>query len=243
MILPETPFRSPGFQGKMSWMLRQLAAVAVLVAWTSAGTPVSAQIRLADESDRAAFRAWFVLLADAQFERRTDDVNDCAALVRHAVREALRAHTPEWVRRSGLPFAPQFADVRSAPRAGADGLPLFRVSDDRVPRFAEFADAKTLIHLNARPRGRDARALHPGDLLYFRQPGQREPDHLMVFVGRSQFEPDGDDWVVYHTGPLDGGPGEVRKVRLATLVQHPAPRWRPVTSNPNFVGVFRLGML
>jgi uncharacterized protein YfaT (DUF1175 family) len=227
----------------MSWMLRQLAAVAVLVAWTSAGTPVSAQIRLADESDRAAFRAWFVLLADAQFERRTDDVNDCAALVRHAVREALRAHTPEWVRRSGLPFAPQFADVRSAPRARADGLPLFQLSDDRVPRFAEFADAKTLIHLNARPRGRDPRALHPGDLLYFRQPGQREPDHLMVFVGRSQFEPDGDDWVVYHTGPLDGGPGEVRKVRLATLVQHPAPRWRPVTSNPNFVGVFRLGML
>ena len=36
----------------------------------------------------------------------------------------------------------------------------------------------------------------------------------MVFVGRSHFEPDGDDWVVYHTGPLDGGPGEVRKVRL-----------------------------
>ena len=93
---------------------------------------MSAQVRLADESDRAAFRAWFVLLADAQFERQTDDVTDCAALVRHAVREALRAHTPEWVRRSGLPFTPQFADVRSAPRAGSDGLPLFRVTADAV---------------------------------------------------------------------------------------------------------------
>jgi uncharacterized protein YfaT (DUF1175 family) len=242
----------------MSWMLRQLAAVVVLFAWTAAGGPVSAQIRLADESDRAAFRAWFVLLADAQFERQTEDVNDCAALVRHAVREALRAHTPEWVRRSGLPFAPQFADVRSAPRAGSEGLPLFRVSADPSPKFAEFADAKTLIHLNARSLGREARALRPGDLLYFRQPGQREPDHLMVFVGRSPFESDGDDWVVYHTGPLDGGPGdpstssgssraksrgEVRKVRLATLSQHPAPRWRPVTANPNFVGVFRLTFL
>ena len=39
----------------------------------------------------------------------------------------------------------------------------------------------------------------------------------MVFVGRSHFETDGDDWVVYHTGPIDGGPGEVRKVRLSTL--------------------------
>ena len=227
----------------MSFMLRQLAAVVVLVAWTASGSPVSAQIRLADESDRAAFRAWFVLLADAQFERQTEDVKDCAALVRHAVREALRTHTPEWVRRSGLPFAPQFADVRSAPRAAADGLPLFRVSADPSPKFAEFADAKTLIHLNARSLGRDARALRAGDLLYFRQPGQREPDHLMVFVGRSPFESEGDDWVVYHTGPLDGGPGEVRKVRLSTLAQHPAPRWRPLTSNPNFVGVFRLTFL
>jgi len=227
----------------MSLMLRQLAAVVVLLAWTACGNPMSAQIRLADESDRAAFRAWFVLLADAQFERQTEDVNDCAALVRHAVREALRAHTPEWVRRSGLPFAPQFADVRSAPRAATDGMPLFRVSADPAPKFAEFADAKTLIHLNARSLGRDPRALRPGDLLYFRQPGQREPDHLMVFVGRSPFESDGDDWVVYHTGPLDGGSGEVRKVRLGTLAQHPAPRWRPLTSNPNFVGVFRLNFL
>jgi uncharacterized protein YfaT (DUF1175 family) len=217
-----------------------VAAIGIICIGAAA---VSAQVRLADESDRAAFHAWFVLLADAQFERQTDDVQDCAALVRHAVREALRAHTPEWVRRSGLPFTPQFADVRSAPRAGAAGLPLFRVTAGATPKYAEFADAKTLINLNATPLGRDARAARPGDLLYFRQPGQREPDHLMVFVGRSHFETDGDDWVVYHTGPLDGGPGEVRKVRLSTLAQHPAPRWRPLTSNPNFIGVFRLGIL
>ena len=220
-----------------------MAALLTGLAFVAAGPMLSAQVRLADESDRAAFRAWFVLLADAQFERPTNDVNDCAALVRHAVREALRSHTPEWVRRSGLPFAPQFADVRSAPRAGANGLPLFLVDTAPSPRYAEFADAKTLIRLNTRSQGRDTRALRAGDLLYFHQPGQQEPDHLMVFVGRSQFETEGDDWVVYHTGPLDGGPGEVRKVRLATLAQHPAPRWRPLTSNPNFVGVFRLAML
>jgi uncharacterized protein YfaT (DUF1175 family) len=224
-------------------MLRQTAAALAVIAWCVTAGTISAQVRLADESDRAAFRSWFVLLADAQFERPTGDVQDCAALVRHAVREALRAHTPEWVRRSGLPFTPQFADVRSAPRAGADGLPLFRVTSDSSPRFAEFADARTLVNLNAKPLGRDVRALRPSDLLYFRQPGQREPDHLMVFVGRSHFESDGDDWVVYHTGPLEGGPGEVRKVRLSTLAQHPAPRWRPLASNPSFVGVFRLAIL
>jgi uncharacterized protein YfaT (DUF1175 family) len=222
-------------------MLRSITAAAA--AACLAILPVSAQVRLADESDRAAFRSWFVLLADAQFERQTADVTDCAGLVRHAVREALRAHTPEWVRQSGLPFAPQFADVRSAPRAAGDSLPLFQVTPGPSPKFAEFADAKTLIHLNARPLGRDARALGAGDLLYFHQPGQREPDHVMVFVGRSQFESDGDDWIVYHTGPLEGGPGEVRKVRLSTLMQHPSPRWRPIISNPSFVGVYRLAIL
>lgn len=219
---------------------RLAAAVAVLACLTSTG--VSAQLHLADESDRAAFRAWFVLLAEAQFERPTADVTDCAALVRHAVREALRAHTPEWARQAGLPFMPQFAEVRSAPRAGAGGWPLFLISNGPSPQYAEFADAKTLIRLNAQSLGRDMRALRPADLLYFRQPGQKEPDHLMVFIGRSQFESEGDDWVVYHTGPLDNGPGEVRKVRLSTLMQHPAPRWRPLNSNPSFVGVFRLRM-
>lgn len=223
-------------------MLRQLAVVVALTGLVAV-VPTSAQVRLADESDRAAFRSWFVLLADAQFERQTDDVKDCAGLVRHAVREALRAHTPEWIRRSGLPFVPQFADVRSAPRVADASLPLFQITPGPSPRFAEFADAKTLIHLNARPLGRDVRALRAGDLLYFHQSGQDEPDHVMVFVGRSQFESDGDDWIVYHTGPLDGGPGEVRKVRLTTLLQHPAPRWRPTTGNPYFVGVFRLGFL
>jgi uncharacterized protein YfaT (DUF1175 family) len=232
--------------------------LAIALALFAAGTSLPAQVRLADESDRAAFRAWFVLLADAQFERQTEDVIDCAALVRHAFREALRAHTPEWVRTARLPFAPQFADVRSAPRPTSEGWPLFRVAAAPSPKYAEFADAKTLIRLNSRQVGRDTRALRPGDLLYFHQPAQTAPDHVMVYVGRSQFESEGDDWVVYHTGPIDGaagGPstgsgspraksrGEVRKVRLSTLAQHPSPRWRPVVSNPQFVGIFRLATL
>jgi len=221
-------------------MTHGLLALLLALAWASAP---SAQVRLADDSDRAAFRAWFVLLADAQFERQTPDVTDCAALVRHAFREALRAHTPAWARRAALPFTPRFADVRSAPKAGTAGWPLFRTAGGEPGRYAEFADARTLVRLNARPLGRNARAAQPGDLLYFRQDGQREPDHLMVVVGTSFFEAEGDDWVVYHTGPLDGGPGEVRKLSLATLEAHPAPRWRPLASNPRFVGVFRLALL
>lgn len=221
-----------------SALIRTLAVLVV-----AAGTRPAAQVRLADESDRAAFRAWFVLLADAQFERTTADVADCAALVRHAYREALRAHTPEWARGAALPFAPRFADVRSAPKATASGWPLFRVDQGTPGRLAEFADARTLVTLNARPLGRDVRAARPGDLLYFHQPHQASPDHLMVVVGRSFFEPEGDDWVVYHTGPSEEGPGEVRKTRLSVLARHPAPHWRPIPANPRFAGVFRLALL
>src|SRR5688572_10655824 len=170
-------------------------------------TPVTAQLQLADASDRSAFQSWFVLLADAQFETPAREVTDCAALVRFAFREALRPHTTEWAARVKLPFTPTFPDVKSAPSATSAGWPLFRVADGRPSRYAEFADARTLVALNARPIARDTSALEPGDLLYFHQPSQSQPDHVMVFVGKSFFDRDAQDWIVYHTGPADGGPG------------------------------------
>lgn len=219
--------------------MRALAAAALLALAAGAAAP-AAQIRLPDQADREAFRAWFVFLADAQFYRPTPDVADCSGLVRHAAREALRAHTPDWHRQAALPLNPALPDVRSRPAPTAEGWPLFRVGGSA---FAEFADARTIVTLNARPLGRDIAAARPADLLYFRQTGSALPDHLMVFIGASRFEREGRDWVVYHTGPDDAGPGEVRKARLADLQRHPAARWRPVTSNPAFVGVFRLAWL
>ena len=218
----------------------RLLVTAMIIVATSA---MSAQVRLTDASDRSAFRSWFTLLADLQFDQPATEVTDCAALVRLAYREALRAHTPEWARRLALPFTPTFPDVRSGPKPTPAGWPLFRIAPGEPGRFAEFADARTLITFNSRPLGRDIAALEPGDLLYFTQPGQSQPDHLMVFVGRSFFDRQHDDWVVYHTGPDGEDPGEVRKVRLTDLLQHPAPRWRPLSSNQQFVGVFRLAIL
>jgi uncharacterized protein YfaT (DUF1175 family) len=219
-----------------------LGALTVL---TASGT--HAQVRLTDASDRAALRAWFVLLADAQFYQPTPDVTDCAALVRHALREAFRPHTPDWLRQTALPVAQVHPDVRVKPAiVSGGGFGLFRVppltdaAGAEHARYAEFADAKTIVRLNATPLGRDLAALRPGDLIYFRQPSQRAPDHLMVFVGRSAFEAEGADWIVYHTGD---DPGEVRKVRLAVLLEHPVARWRPLAANGNFVGIFRLHLL
>jgi uncharacterized protein YfaT (DUF1175 family) len=195
-----------------------------------------------DDTDRSAFRSWFTFLADAQFERAAPDVVDCAALVRYAYREALRQHSPDWYRRTNLPIAVSFPDVRHGPPPSAGGWPLFRVAAG-PDRFAEFADAATIVRLNTRRLGRDVRAAMPGDLLYFHQDDAKSPDHLMVFVGMSAFDRERRDWLVYHTGPDGGRPGEVRKVSLADLQRHPAARWRPVSTNPAFAGVFRLSIL
>lgn len=220
-----------------------LLPVALLLAWPSGADGRAAtggQVRLADESDRAAFRGWFVLLADAAYYRPVAEVADCAALVRYAAREAFRPHTAEWRRRAALPLSPGPPDVRRPPAPADDLYPLFRVSDDPEAPLAEFADARTLIRYNARLIARDVSALRPGDLLFFHQKEQREPEHLMIFVGPSAFDASAPDFLVYHTGPDGSEPGEMRKVRLSDLLRHPSPRWRPVPANRAFVGVFRL---
>ena len=138
-------------------MRTALVAAACLAAWL---TCVPAQVRLLDETDRAACRSWFVVLADAQYYRHTPDVTDCAGLVRHALREALRAHTPEWRRLWAIPGMPSYPDVRQPPPSRGGAWPLFRVGDDR---YAEFADAATIIRYNARLVGRSLDAARPGD--------------------------------------------------------------------------------
>jgi hypothetical protein len=219
---------------------RWRAPVAACAIVLSIAAP-SAQLRLADESDRAAFRGWFVFLADAAFYDPVPEVTDCAGLIRFAARESLRAHTPEWRRTLRVPVDPGLADVRERPTGAAGHFPLFRISSDAKAPLAEFADARTIVRYNARFVARDAGALRPGDLLYFQQPSQSEPDHLMIYVGPSRFDASAADFLVYHTGPADAGkPGEMRKVRLADLLKHPSPRWRPLASNQRFVGVFRL---
>ncbi len=222
---------------------RALLGVAALFAVASLASAATATGRLVlDDTDRGAFRAWFTFLADAQFERRTTDVVDCAALIRHAYREALRPHSAAWFQSARLPRLVSLPDVRKAPATLDGALLLFRVS--RTPeRFAEFADAETIVSLNSRRIGRDVRTAEPGDLLYFRHDDAASPSHLMMFVGESRFDRERRDWLVYHTGPDRDTPGEVRKVAVADLERHPSPRWRPVSANPEFIGVFRLDIL
>ena len=219
------------------------------------GFPDFAELRTFE--DRENFRRWFTSIAEIQFYQLSDqwkkDQRDCAGLVRFSIREALRRHDRAWFQRMGPAYGAVAHDV-----AGFDldhnqlGEKIFRAepgsfqeSDLRDAAFSEFADARTLKSFNVEFVSRDRRQAQPGDLLFYYQPWvQKFPFHVMVFLGTPQAAPNGQrDWVVYHTGATATDEGAVKKVELSVLDHHPDPRWRPLESNKNFLGFYRLKIL
>ena len=230
-------------------------------------------LRLHDAADRRAFRQWFTLLAESQFYRPQPmpEVNDCAALLRFAYREAMREHDSTWAHAVALPAPVSAGDIRQyqypyTPLA-AD---LFRVKDGSFTAadlhngsFAQFADAETLWRHNTFSLGRNLARGRPGDLLFFRQDSGHMPFHAMIFIGRTQIEPGAQpgmtgstrrfeapdpesgsqQFVLYHTGPTGNDKGIVKRLSVADLMNYPDPRWRPVPSNPAFLGVYRWNIL
>jgi uncharacterized protein YfaT (DUF1175 family) len=207
--------------------------------------------------DRENFRRWFTGIAEQQFYGESKEWNaeqrDCAGLVRFSWREALRAHDRRWLARMGSAYEAFAPDVRAytlehsplGEKIFRTTFGSFRESDLKDETFSEFADARTLKEFNAAFVSRDRRAAQGGDLLFFFQPGAHKyPYHVMIFLGAARVETeDAADWVVYHTGASPNDKGAVKKVRLAVLDHHPDARWRPVASNRNFLGFYRLKIL
>jgi uncharacterized protein YfaT (DUF1175 family) len=219
------------------------------------GLPDVAELRT--YQDRESFRRWFTSIAELQFYQLSDQWNaeqrDCAGLVRFGMREALRRHDRPWFQKMGPGYGTVAPDV-----AGFDldhnplGEKIFRTdfgsfeeSDLRNGRFSEFADGRALKNFNTTFVSRDRREAQPGDLLFYYQPWvQKFPYHVMIFLGGPRVSPSGgQDWVVYHTGSSPVDKGTVKKVELSVLDHHPDPRWRPVESNRNFLGFYRLKII
>jgi uncharacterized protein len=206
-------------------------------------------LRLHSSADRSAFRAWFTSLADSAAaipsQQLPREIDDCAALLRWCYRGALHAHDEAWQATMPMESPPPFPSVMqySYPFTPL-GTNLFRVQsgafeekDSTDGSFAQFADAKTLWLHNTFFVSRNLRSARPGDLLFYRQLEQNSPFHSMILTGSAH------EWVVYHTGPIGKGPGEVRRVAVEDLLHHPDARWRPIPENSNFLGVYRWNIL
>ena len=221
----------------------------------SDGIPDAAELQ--SFMDRENFRKWFTLIAEGQFYHLSDqwsaEQRDCAGLVRFAWREALRPHDRTWFQKMGPGYPVVAPDVaRYNLEQGPLGEKLFRTSfgsykDGELSNgtFSEFSDARSLKSFNAKFISRDRHYAEAGDLLFFYQPWvQKFPYHVMIFLGRANMDSDqSSDWVVYHTGSSPTDEGTVKKVELSVLDHHPNKRWRPVESNPNFLGFYRLKIL
>jgi uncharacterized protein YfaT (DUF1175 family) len=207
--------------------------------------------------DRDSFRQWFTSIAENQFYQLSDQWNseqrDCAGLVRFAMREALRRHDRVWFQRMGAGYQTVAPDVEGfdldrnplGERIFRTDFGSFHDGDLSSDKFSEFADGRSLKNFNSVFVSRDRREAQPGDLLFFYQPWvQKFPYHVMIFLGTAHNASNGArDWVVYHTGSSPTDQGAVKKVELSVLDHHPDPRWRPVESNRNFVGFYRLKIL
>lgn len=207
-------------------------------------------LRLTDPADQAAFRQWFTLIAEYQAIRPKAElpaeITDCASLLRYSYREALKQHNDSWFLTTGIDVLALPGEIRAWHYPDTPlGAALFRVrrgsfetADATNGAFAQFADAKTLVEYNAYFVTRDVRQAQSGDLLFYRQFGQSSPWHSMIVA-----EAGPKARVVYHTGPDHASPGELRRVLLSELLDHPQPQWRPVAQNPNFLGVYRWNIL
>jgi hypothetical protein len=221
------------------------------------GIPDRAELR--SFGDRENFRRWFTSIAEMQFYEMSKAWNaeqrDCAGLVRFSWREALRTHDRPWLRRMGSSAYETVApDVGRAvtlernvlrERLFRTRFGAFQESDLTDDTFSDFADARTLKEFNTEFVSRDRRRAESGDLMFFHQPwAQQYPYHVMIFLGAAREAAEGaSDWVVYHTGTSADDRGTIKKVRLAVLDEHPDKRWRPVASNRNFLGFYRLKIL
>jgi uncharacterized protein len=189
-----------------------------------------------------------------QYQKPSSEWNmeqrDCAGLVRFSFKEALRRHDRLWFKRMNHEYAAFAPDV-NFPGGFPLGDKIFRTdygsfneNDERMGKFSEFADARTLKNHNSTFISRDIREAESGDLLIFHQPWiQKYPYHVMIFIGKSSLEESSaNDWVVYHTGESKDRDG-MRMVRLSQLEMHPEERWRAVSANRHFLGIYRLKIL
>lgn len=207
--------------------LRHGGAALALACALASGTAAAAPL---DLQDSAHFRAWFVRIVEEQLRQGPSPrwhQQDCAGLVRFAANEALKPHDARWLRSMGM----SNAYLPPEPQLDEGQRQLAQRWQQGGGATGPYVTAIKLIQHNSEFVGRDLAQARPGDLVFF---DQGDEQHLMIWMGR---------YLAYHTGSRRAGDNGLRAVSLTQLMQWKDTRWIPDSSNPNFVGVFRLAFL
>jgi len=204
--------------------------LAMLVCALALVSHAAASANTLDPQQSDVFRAWFVRIVQEQLRQGPSprwQQQDCAGLVRFAANEALKTHDAKWLRSMGM----SNAHLPPESLLSSDQRQLAQRWDQGGGEIGPYVTALKLIQHNSAPIGRDVSQARPGDLLFF---DQGDDQHLMVWMGR---------YLAYHTGSARPGDNGLRAVSLPQLMHFKDTRWIPDASNPNFIGVFRLGFL
>ena len=168
LLSPVTPGHT---QLHLRWRHRILRIPVTFVFDPRTATPTGPPIFSASTPPRTA-RPFATGSLPSQTPRQTNpnlpaEIDDCAALLRFAYREALLAHDESWLR-SHPTEAPLPSIVQYAYPQTPLGANLFRVRPGPFHRedidngsFAQFADARTLMERNTYLVGRDLRLARP----------------------------------------------------------------------------------
>lgn len=199
-------------------------------------------VDLTSESDRSAFRRWFVAIALGQLTHLDDgwQDRDCAGMLRYCFREALKRHDNRWLRSRRWLVSAAIPDVAkySYPNVPVLGTRVFNAgqrdaNDDEFHAFAEAARLKdnAMVFVS-----RDANEAQAGDVVFYLNDTRSQwPYHVMIYAGNGV--------TVYHTGPDGDSAGIVKRMTLSQLAAHPDRRWHPVSANPYFLGFYRWRIL
>jgi uncharacterized protein YfaT (DUF1175 family) len=225
------------------------------------------QIDLTSESDRTAFRRWFIAIATSQMKHLDDRWHDrdCAGLLRYCYREALKRHDNAWLRtREWLPIS-GIPDVRkyNYPDVPLVGERVFNAGSRTVQNQTAGDTAAVLPVANeesaATSRGplrnfatfAEAARLKDNSLAFIsRSPEDALPGDVIFYLNDTESRWPyhsmiylGNGQTVYHTGPDGNNPGIVKQMSFQELSAHPNPRWHPTPSNPYFLGFYRWRIL
>lgn len=198
-----------------------------------------------NEEESILFRNWFtnIVINTAIKNKLPENYSDCSGLIKYAYKETLKKHDAKWITKNEYD-GPIFENLRyNYPDIPFLGVKIFRKTSgvfnlDTIDiDFSEYVTARYLIEFNMDFISRNINDAKSGDILAFFHPEDPEyPYHLMVFI-----EYNNEDYLIYHTGPIEGG-GYIKIVKLKDFFKFD-PSWLPIKENKYFLGIYKFKIL